>query len=546
MSGIAAHPPAPLHKGRAVETEGERLPEAMPAMSDRARAVGFAVMVLGMFMALLDIQIVAASLKQIGGGLSASVEEMAWVQTSYLIAEIIMIPLSGWLTQVMSTRWLFAASAAGFTLASMLCGAAWNIESMIVFRAMQGFLGGSMIPTVFTVAFTLFPPGQRTIAAATVGVVGTLGPVLGPVLGGWISEVWSWQWLFYINIVPGVAVAVLVPMLIRMDRPDWSMLRRADYPGILFLALALGCLEYTLEEGPRRGWLDDGTLRNAAWVSALAGIAFIWRSLRVAEPIVDLRALGDRNFAFGCLASFILGVGMFGTVYLVPVFLAEVRGFSSLDVGLAVSTVGAFQILSVPFAAGFARRYDLRYLIVFGYAAFGLGTWLMTPITHDWGWKELFIPQAIRGFAVMFCIMPANSFALNSLPPDRMRLASGLANLMRNLGGAIGIALSGTLLNDRTNLHFLRLSEAGSARNGAMADFMRETRAHMETVLGDPAHAALFAAKKLYLLTWREALVMSFSDAFLLLAAGFAIVVLVVPFARPSFIDQAHDGEGAH
>src|SRR5690606_31689257 len=181
-------------------------------------------------------------------------EEMAWVQTSYLIAEIIMIPLSGWLTQVMSTRWLFAASAAGFTLASMLCGAAWNIESMIVFRAMQGFLGGSMIPTVFTVAFTLFPPGQRTIAAATVGVVGTLGPVLGPVLGGWISEARSWQWLFYLNIVPGVAVAVLVPMLIRMDRPDWSMLRRADYPGILFLALALGCLEYTLEEGPRRGW----------------------------------------------------------------------------------------------------------------------------------------------------------------------------------------------------------------------------------------------------------------------------------------------------
>src|SRR5690606_5242834 len=180
-----------------------------------------------------------------------------------------------------------------------------------------------------------------------------------------------------------------------------------------------------------------------------------------------------RNFAFGCLASFILGVGMFGTVYLVPVFLAEVRGFSSLDVGLAVSTVGAFQILSVPFAAGLARRYDLRYLIVFGYAAFGLVTWLMTPITHDWGWKELFIPQAIRGFAVMFCIMPANSFALNSLPPDRMRLASGLANLMRNLGGAIGIALSGTLLNDRTNLHFLRLSDAGSALNGAMAVFMR-------------------------------------------------------------------------
>src|SRR6266702_2857635 len=220
-------------------------------LSLTAKIFAFATMCVGFFIALLDIQIVAASLRDIGGGLSAGTDETAWVQTSYLIAEIIVIPLSGWLSRVMSTRWLFSASAVGFTITSLMCGWAWNIQSMIVFRALQGFLGGSMIPTVFTTAFFYFQNHQRVIAAATIGALSSLAPTLGPTIGGWITENYSWHWLFFINLVPGVFVAIVVPMLVCIDRPNLKLLRGADYPGMVVMAVCLGCLEYTLEEGPR-------------------------------------------------------------------------------------------------------------------------------------------------------------------------------------------------------------------------------------------------------------------------------------------------------
>src|SRR5215472_4118945 len=268
-------------------------PAAPPAaeLSLPAQIFAFAVMCVGFFIALLDIQIVSASLADIGGGLSAGPDELAWVQTSYLIAEIVVIPLSGWLSRVMSTRWLFCASAIGFTITSLLCGWAWNIESMIVFRAMQGFLGGSMIPTVFTTAFVYFNNQQRVIAAATIGCISSLAPTLGPTVGGWITDNYSWHWLFFINLIPGVFVSIVVPLLVRVDRPNLSLLRGADYFGMALMVVFLGCLEYTLEEGPRWGWFGDDTIRATAWISGIAGVAFIWRSLTYAQPVVDLRAL---------------------------------------------------------------------------------------------------------------------------------------------------------------------------------------------------------------------------------------------------------------
>src|SRR5215469_7236847 len=233
-------------------------------LSMSAKVFAFATMCVGFFIALLDIQIVSASLRDIGGGLSAGADETAWVQTSYLIAEIVVIPLSGWLSRVMSTRWLFCVSAAGFTVTSLLCGWAWNIESMIVFRALQGFLGGSMIPTVFTTAFIYFNNQQRVIAAATIGCIASLAPTLGPTLGGWITDNYSWHWLFFINVVPGIFVAVVVPILVRIDRPNLSLLKGADYLGIALMAVFLGCLQYALEEGPRWEWLDDEAVRATA------------------------------------------------------------------------------------------------------------------------------------------------------------------------------------------------------------------------------------------------------------------------------------------
>src|SRR5476649_2421405 len=223
-------------------------------MATATKVFAFASMCIGMFIALLDIQIVSASLRDIGGGLSAGTDETAWVQTSYLIAEIIVIPMSGWLAGVFSTRWLFCVSAAGFTLTSMLCGGAWDIKSMIVFRALQGFLGGSMIPIVFTTAFVFFTGKQRVIAAATIGALASLAPTLGPTLGGWITDHYSWHWLFFINLAPGLFVTFVVPALVKIDQPDLKLLKTGDYIGIALIAAFLGFLEYTLEEGPRWDW----------------------------------------------------------------------------------------------------------------------------------------------------------------------------------------------------------------------------------------------------------------------------------------------------
>src|SRR5580693_9176573 len=208
------------------------VPVDATGLTMRQKVFAFATMTVGFFIALLDIQIVSASLRDIGGGLSAGADEVAWVQTSYLIAEIIVIPLSGWLSRVMSTRWLFCVSAVGFTATSLLCGAAWDIQSMIVFRALQGFLGGSMIPTVFTTAFIYFSGNERVIAAATIGAISSLAPTLGPTIGGWITDNYSWHWLFFINLVPGIFVAIAVPLLVRIDKPDLGLIRGADYVGM--------------------------------------------------------------------------------------------------------------------------------------------------------------------------------------------------------------------------------------------------------------------------------------------------------------------------
>ena len=497
------------------------------------KVFAFAVMCVGFFIALLDIQIVSASLRDIGGGLSAGADETAWVQTSYLIAEIIVIPLSGWLSRVMSTRWLFSVSAAGFTATSLLCGWAWDINSMIAFRAAQGFLGGSMIPTVFTAAFAFFQGPKVVVAAATIGALSSLAPTLGPTVGGWITDNYSWHWLFFVNLLPGVFIAVVVPMLVKIDRPDWSLLRGADYPGMVLMALFLGCLEYTLEEGPRWDWFGDGTIRATAWIAGISGVLFVWRSLTYDRPVVDLRALKSRNFALGCFFSFVTGIGIFSTIYLTPLFLGRVRGFSAYEIGLAVFSTGVFQVMAIPVYAWFAKRVDLRWLMLFGLACFAVSMWNFTPITHDWGWRELLLPQAFRGFSQQFAVAPTVTLTLGGLAPERLKLASGLFNLMRNLGGAIGIAGCATILNDRTNLHFLRLAEHLTMANPAMVDLVQKVTAAQTAALGGDAERGHEAALKLlWSLTLREAQTMTYADAFLVLFACLTVAAVMVPLMR--------------
>ena len=505
----------------------------MPASADWLRSLlPFVVMCVGMFMALLDIQIVASSLQDIGGGLSAAQDQISWVQTAYLIAEIVVIPLSGWLTRVFSTRWLFTVSAAGFTVASLLCGLAWNIESMIVFRALQGLLGASMIPTVFTSSFHYFQGPRRVYSAAVIGTIASVAPTLGPVIGGWITDTLTWHWLFYVNLLPGAAIAILVPLLVRIDEPDLKLLKGADYPGIALLAIALGTLQYVLEEGSRWNWFDDATIRTCAWVAAIAGLVFVIRSLTFARPVVDLRALGNRNFALGCVLSFVTGIGIFSTIYLTPLFLGYVRGFSAWQTGVAIFSTGAASLIGVPVYILLARRFDTRWLMMFGLALFGLSMWSFSFITHEWSGGELLVPQVLRGFPQVFAVAPAVTLGLGSLPPERLKYASGLFNMMRNLGGAVGIAACGAILNARTNFHFSAIASHLTPANAPMERLIAGLAQRYAAVPGslDAGHVA--ALKQLWHLAYREASTLAYADAFLAIMIAFIAATLLVPFLR--------------
>jgi DHA2 family multidrug resistance protein len=492
----------------------------------------FVVICFGGFMALLDIQIVASSLQQIGGGLSAAQDQIAWVQTAYLIAEIITIPLSGWLTRVFSTRWLFVISAAGFTLTSLLCGLAWNIQSMIVFRALQGLLGASMIPTMFTSTFFFFPGPRRVYAAAVVGTIASIAPTLGPVIGGWITDTVNWHWLFYVNLLPGMAVTVLAAMLLHIDEPDLKLLKDADYPGIALMAIGLGSLEYVLEEGSRWNWFDDATIRNCAWIAAAAGSLFVIRSLTIANPVVDLHALKNRNFAVGCFLSFVTGIGIFATIYLTPLFLGYVRGFSAWQTGVAIFSTGAASLAGVPIYVYLARKVDTRWLMMFGLALFGLSMWAFSNITSLWSGDELLMPQILRGFPQVFAVAPAVTLGLGSLPPERLKYASGLFNMMRNLGGAVGIAACSAILNTRTNFHFDAIAYHLTPANEPMMRLIAGVQDRYAVLPGSLDDGHIAALKQLWRLAYREASTLAFADAFGAIMTAFIIATALVPLLR--------------
>ena len=357
-----------------------------------------------------------------------------------------------------------------------------------------------------------------------------MAPTIGPTLGGWLTQVFSWHWLFLINLVPGFFVAIAVFILADFDKPDWSLLRGFDFAGLGLLALFLGSLEFVLEEGPRDDWFDDRTITLLAMTAAVAGPVFLWRAFRVKNPIVDLRAFADRNFSVGCLYSFILGIGLYGAVYIVPLFLARVRGYDSLEIGLVMMVTGIFQFMSAPIAGVMMRRMDPRVMLALGLSLFGTGVYLSTAMTAEWGYWELFAPQAIRGVSLMLCFMPINMLALGTLPPERIKNASGLYNLMRNLGGAVGIALINTIITDRMALHWGRLVESVNGARPEVAAYIDRLAGRFDgTIAGDATAAAM---KRIGEMVNQQATVMTFNDALLLMSMVFFGPLLLMPLIR--------------
>lgn len=499
----------------------------------------FIVMCFGMFMAILDIQIVSASLSEIQAGLSASGDEIPWVQTAYLVAEVIAIPLSGFLSRALGTRVLFAIAAAGFTFSSVMCGLSSSIDSMIVWRALQGFIGGGMVPTVFATAYLLFPGPRQKLVAPVIGLIATLAPTIGPTIGGYVTDAMSWHWLFFINIGPGIAVTVLAWLLIDFDKPDYSLIDNFDWWGLVSMAGFLGTLEYVLEEGPRYGWFDDPTITLFAVVSVISAIAFFARVLTARVPIVDLRAFANRNFALGSLFSFVLGIGLYGLTYLYPVYLAQIRGYDALMIGETMFVSGLAMFATAPIAGQLSQRFDPRYVLIAGFLLFALGTWQMTSLTNDWDFWELLWPQIFRGIGLMFAIVPVTNTALGTLPPDRMKNASGLFNLTRNLGGAIGLAAINTLFDDRMDLHLARLHEAVTWSRGPAVETLNNLTHRFQG-----SDAQLMALKEMMGLVRQQASVMSFADVFLVLTLLFvALAAAGVTMKRPAPVAA---GAGGH
>ncbi|MFC3691273.1 DHA2 family efflux MFS transporter permease subunit [Chenggangzhangella methanolivorans] len=525
---LARVPPGPA-AGSSSGSSGAGNPPVEPQVTAR-RLIAFFALVFGMFMAILDIQIVSSSLAEIQAGLSASPDEISWVQTSYLIAEVIMIPLSGFLARAMSTRVLFSISALGFTLASALCATATTLPEMITYRALQGFIGGGMIPTAFAAAYTIFPRRLQPAIMAVVGLTVTLAPTIGPTVGGYLTELMSWHWLFLINIVPGAAATLLAWTLVDFDEPDYALLKKLDYVALAAMAMFLGSLEYVLEEGAKDDWFQDATIRTLSVTAVVGGVLFFWRSFTAETPLVDLRVYRDRNFAVGSILTFIMGIGLYGMTYLYPVFLGRVRGYDSLQIGETVFVSGLFMFLTAPVVGILSRRVDPRYLIAMGFCGFALSCADLTWITRDWAFWELFVPQALRGCSLMLCMVPINVVSLATMPPPMLKNASGLFNLMRNLGGAFGLAFINTFLNERQDLHMLRLREHVVWGRQVAEERLSSMTQSFSGRLGSDAELA--AIKQLANQVRSQGLVMSFIDLFWALSILFVAIVILVPLVK--------------
>ncbi len=494
---------------------------------DPVRMVAFLAMCFGMFMAFLDIQVVSASLAEIQAGLAASSDEITWVQTSYLMAEVVAIPLSGFLSRALGTRIMFAGAAAGFTVASLMCGLSSTMGQMIVWRALQGFIGGGMVPTVFASAYIIFPRRLQPVITPIIGLVATLAPTIGPTVGGYLTDMMSWHWLFFINIVPGIVVTIAAITLIDFDKPDLPLFKHFDFVGLIFMALFLGALEYVLEDGPRYDWFEDSTITFAAVVSASSAVIFFARVLTAGQPIVDLRTFSDRNFALGSMFSFVLGIGLYGLTYLYPVYLDEIRGFNALMVGETMFVSGAAMFLTAPIVGRLMSKVDPRLMLAFGFTVVALSNWQATYITKDWDFAQLFVPQILRGFGMMFAIVPITSISLGTLAPDRLKNGSGLFNLTRNLGGAVGLAGLNTVLNKRIDLHLARLHESVNWSRQPAVEMLNNLAAR---IAGSDAHN--MALKQMFLFVRQQGIVMAFADVFLLLCLLFVVFAPFVWFMR--------------
>lgn len=506
----------------------------VPAIAERVDLrtwIAVAAGMLGAFMAVLDIQITNSSLRDILGTLSATQEEGSWISTAYLCAEIVVIPMTALFVRAFGARRYMIGTTVLFLLFSTLCGAAWNLESMIVFRMLQGFTGGALIPMALTLVMTRLPASKRAVGMAIFGLTATLAPAMGPTLGGYLSELYGWPSIFYINWVPGVLL--VAGMIWGLDREPMQLgsLRNADWLGIGLMALGLGCLTIFLEEGNSKDWFDSNFIITFAALALIGILGWVANSFTRQETFVNLRLYGQRNFMVATVLSAVIGMGLYGSSYVLPLYLGQIAGYTPMQIGEVIAWVGMPQLLVMPFAAILSSKIDNRIMCSFGLALFGGSCMMNAYMDASTGYDQLMVTQVVRAIGQPFLMLTLSNFAMAGIAQKDMASASSLFNMTRNLGGSVGIALLATSLTNREHFHSARIGESVSNYAAPTQERLDQLTQGFIGAGIDPATAASQAIAAVDRIVRREAYVMAYNDAFWIIGMVLILCIGVVWFA---------------
>jgi DHA2 family multidrug resistance protein len=517
MASSTFDPPASGAEGKAASAASSQPPAPSEKVSGRTW-IAIAAGMLGAFMAVLDIQITNSSLKDILGSLSATQEEGSWIATAYLVAEIVVIPMTGLFTRVFGTRNYMIGTTTLFLLFSTLCGFAWNLESMIVFRMMQGFTGGALIPMAFTLVMAKLPPSKRATGMAIFGLTATLAPSMGPTLGGYLSELYGWPSIFYINWVPGLLLIAGIAYGLDKEKFQPSLLSNADWSGIFFMAIGLGSLTIFLEEGNSKDWFDSSFIITFAALALFGLLGWVVNSALKKQPFVNLALYGQRNFTAATALSMAMGMGLYGSAFLLPLYLGQIPGYSPMQIGEVIMWSGLPQLFIMPFVAKLSSKVDNRILCTFGLLLFGGSCLMNSYMDATTGYDQLLVSQIVRALGQPFVMLTLSNFAMNGIQPKDMASASSLINMTRNLGGSIGIALLATALTSREHFHSQRIGEAVTSFAPATQERLSAMAASFTSQGFDPATASDMALKAIDGIVRRESFVMAYNDGFFLVA----------------------------
>jgi DHA2 family multidrug resistance protein len=499
---------------------------------------------LGAFMAVLNIQIVNASLADIQGAIGAGIDDGGWISTSYLIAEIVVIPLSGWLATVFSIRRYLLTNAILFLVLSMACAFAQDLPQMIVLRAIQGFSGGVLIPMAFTLIITLLPKAKQPVGLALFALSATFAPAIGPTIGGYLTENWGWQFIFYVNLVPGAVMIAMLWFSLEAKPMKLSLLREGDWAGIATMAIGLSALQTVLEEGNKDDWFGSPFIVRLSVIAAIALTAFLWIELTTQKPLLNLRLLLRRNFGFGMLANFLLGIALYGSVFILPVYLSRIQGYNAEQIGMVLAWTGLPQLLLIPLVPRLMKRFDPRLIIGIGFALFAASNFLNIYMTNDYATDQLFWPNIVRALGQALVMAPLSAVATAGIEAENAGSASGLFNMMRNLGGAVGIATLQTILTKREQYHSNVLMQSVSILEQATRSRIDQlTQYFINHGVADHAEATHRAVIAIGRIVQKQAFILAFSDTFYLLGAALIVALMAALLLKKP--DHLADG-GAH